>query len=245
MAIVQELKTQYLLYYKDLSAKMIEEDSIYQAMIDKMTGEFDTWGLATEEKAKLLAQTVMTIIPQFEQLAETSARELMMLESDIPIKDNQAAEIIRKTQYYDDRLLETIVEKQADLAAFAVNANSDSAQTTINDLKSKMSNIEQRVIPVAGNTCPPPTPVIAIPTGLNAVATSDTVMTVSWVAVQGATLYALYRDGVQIASTGNLSVVDSGLVQLTKYSYNVRAFSGSLYSDLSLTVVNTTLATTP
>lgn len=245
MAVVAELKTQYLLYYRDLSSAMTDSSSIYQTMIDRMVTELDTWGLITEKKSELLAQTVMTLIPQFEQLAETSARELMTLESEIPIKDNQAGEIIRKTQYYDDRLLETVVEKQADLASFAVNANSDSAQTTINDLKTKMSAIEQRVVTVNGNECPVPNPIISIPSGLNVIATSDTVLTISWLAVPNVTLYALYRDGVQIASTGSLSIIDSGLIQLTKYSYNVKAFSGSLYSDLSTTIVGTTLATIP
>lgn len=242
---VMELKTQYLLYYKDLTKAMTEDDSIYQKMIDRMTTEFDNWGITPEQKSELLSQTVMAIIPQFEQLAEASARELMTLESDIPIKDNQALELKRKIQYYDDRLLETIVEKQSDLASFAVNANSDSAQTTINDLKEKMHNVESRVITVNGNECPAPTPVIAIPANLTVQSTSDTTLTISWSAVQDATLYALYKDGVQIASSGALSFVDSGLTQVTKYSYNVRAFSGSLYSDLSQTVVGTTLATVP
>lgn len=242
---VAELKTQYLIYYRDLAGAMTDSQSIYQKMITKMIEQFNDWGITEEEKAKLTAQTVMSLIPQFEQLAEESSRELMKLESEIPIKDNQAAEVLRKTQYYDDRLLETVVEKQADLASFAVNANSDSAQDSINDLKTKMSAIEQRVVPVLGNSCPPLPAVISIPTGFNVVSTSDTILTISWLAVSGATSYVLYRDGVQIASTGNLSVIDSGLTQLTKYSYNVRAFSGSLYSDLSLTVVGTTLATTP
>lgn len=243
--MVQELKTQYLLYYKDLTKHMLSEDSVYTKMIEKMIAEFDSWGLITEKKSELLAQTLMTLIPQFEQMAEKSAMELMTLESELPIKDNQALEIIRKTQYYDDRLLETIVEKQSDLASFAVNSNSDSAQTTINDLKAKMANVESRVIPVKGNTCPPPEPVVSIPNGFNVIATSDTVLTISWLAVQDATLYALYRDGVQIASSGALSFVDTDLIQLTKYSYNVRAFNGSYYSDLSQTVIGTTLATIP
>lgn len=242
---VEELKSLYLTYYKDLSEEMMETTSIYQKMIDKMTEEFNAWGLLPEKKAELLSTTVMTLIPQFEQLAEESARALITLEHEIPIKDNQSLELERKTQYYDDRLLEVIVEKQADLASFAVNANSDSAQTTINDLKDKMHNIESRVVPVNGNDCPAPTPIISVPSGLNAVATSDTVLTISWLAVADATLYVLYRDGVQIASTGGLSVIDDGLIQLTKYSYNVKAFSGSLYSDLSQTVVGTTLETIP
>jgi hypothetical protein len=240
---VLELKTQYLIYYRDLVSAMTDSVSIYQRMLDKMIEEFDTWGITPEEKAKLTSQAVMALIPQFEQLAHTSARELMTLEADLPIKDNQALEVIRKTQYYDDRLLETVVEKQADLASFAVNANSDSAQDTINDLKTKMSAIEQRVIPVLGNDCPALPATISIPTGFTVTATSDTTLTIAWLAVSGATLYALYRDGIQIASTGSLSVIDIGLLELTKYSYNIRAFSGSLYSDLSTTIVGTTLAT--
>lgn len=242
---VMELKTQYLVYYRDLVDAMMDNNSIYSNMITKMLEEFEGWQLLPEKKSELLTQTILTLIPQFEQLAESSARELLLLESEIPIKDNQALEVARKTQYYDDRLLETILEKQADLASFAVNANSDSAQTTINDLKDKMHNVELRVVPVNGNDCPAPTPVIAVPSGLAVTPTSDTVLTINWLAVPEATLYVLYRDGVQIASTGNLIVTDDGLDQLTKYSYNVKAFVGSLYSDLSLTVVGTTLATTP
>ncbi len=245
MAIVSELKSLYLIYYKDLSSAMMAPDSIYNKMFEKMVDEFDKYGLTPEEKAKLTSQTVMQLIAQFDQLASSGARELITLEHEVPIKDNQAGEVLRKTQYYDDRLLETIVEKQSDLAAFAVNANSDSAQTTINDLKVKMSAVESRVVPLVGNICPKPVPVIAIPVGLAISAIKVSSLTISWLAVADATLYVLYRDGVQIASGSSLNVVDTGLLEGTKYSYNVRAFSGSLYSDLSLTVVGTTAVTIP
>lgn len=245
MAIVAEYKTLYLLYYRDLKEAMTDDNSIYMKMYNKMLEEFNAWGLTPEEKAKVVAQETMHMISQMEQILHASTKELVTLEHDLPLKDMQTGEVSRKIQYYDDRLLETIVEKQSDLASFAVNANSDSAQTTINDLHAKMSNVESRVVPVNGNDCPAPTPVISIPTGLNVVSTSDTTLTISWNAVAGATLYELYRDGTVIASSGTLSALDVSLTQLTKYSYNVRAFSGSLYSDLSLTVVGTTLATTP
>lgn len=242
---VEELKTLYLSYYKDISRAMMDTDSIYQVMIDKMIDQFKDYALTNEEKGKLFSQTMMTLIPQFEQMAEASARELMTLEHDIPIKDQQVLELERKTQYYDDRLLETVLEKQADLASFAVNANSDSAQTTINDLKEKMHNVEARIVPVNGNDCPAPTPIISIPSGLIVSEIADTHMKVSWLPVTDATLYVLYRDGIQIASTGSLYAIDTGLIQLTKYAYNVKAFSGTLHSDLSNTVVGTTIATTP
>ena len=84
-----------------------------------------------------------------------------------------------------------------------------------------------------------------MPAGLNVVVDSDTQLTVSWLAVPNVTSYVLYQDGVQVASTGSLSFIASGLNEVTKYSFNVKALEGSLSSDLSTTVVGTTLATTP
>jgi len=43
------------------------------------------------------------------------------------------------------------------------------------------------------------------------------------VSVVGATLYVLFRDGIQIASGSSLSIVDTGLAEGTKYSYNVKS----------------------
>lgn len=240
---IPELKEQYLQYYTDIGARMTNTESIMDTMFTKIEDLFDKWGITAEKKSELMAQTSATLIPQFEQILQTSVKDLITLEHDVVMKDKSSEETVRKIQYYDDRLLETIVEKQSDLASFAVNANSDSAQVTINDLKTKMATLQGRVIPLDGVQCPPPDPVISIPTGINIVAATDLTMTVGWNNVQGATLYQVFRDGIQIASTGNLSIIDDGLTQLTKYAYNVKAFSGGLHSDLSQTVIGATLET--
>jgi len=186
---------------------MVATDSIYSVMLKKMLEEFENFGLTPEQKAELTAKTVMDLITKFEQYAESSARELISLEHELPVKDNQALEIKRKTQYYDDRLLETVVEKQAELASFATNANALNAKETIKTLKEKMKNIEERVVPVDGSTIPEPVPIVPVPTGLNVVATSDTTLTISWQAVPNATVYALFQDGIQISSSGSLSTL--------------------------------------
>jgi len=227
--------------YKEKSADV----SIYDSMLKKLEESIKDYGITPEQKGELVTKTVMTLIPQYEQLAETSARDLMTLEAELPIKASQDKEVIRKTQYYDDKMLEEVMGKQGDLASFATNANSDTAQATINDLKAKMANLEARVVPVQGNDCPAPTPVIPIPAGLNVIVDSDSQVTVSWLAVPNVTSYVLYQDGVQVASSGNLSYVATDLLELTKYSFNIKALEGSLSSDLSDTVVATTLATVP
>ena len=241
MLVIPELKTKYLSYYADIIIKMTDTTSIYNRMLIKLNEQFDLWGLTEEKKAELISQTVMSLIAQFEQLAGNNARELITLEHDMVMKDEQSIELIRKTQYYDDRLLETVVEKQADLASFAVNANSTSAQNTINDLKTKMGAIESRVTPVLGNTYNVPNVIIAVPTGLAVAQTSSTTLTISWNAVTDATGYALYRDGIIIETTTLLTFLDTGLVTATAYDYNVRALGSGTYSDLSSTVIGTTL----
>lgn len=235
-----DLKVKYLEYYKAIAKEMTSVESVYDLMIKRLLEEFQDLGIDNEQKADKLSTLLMQIIPVFEELAGKSAREVIVLESDVPLKAEQANEAVRKTQYYDDRLLETVMEKQADLASFAVNANSDSSQSTINDLKVKMSNIEARVTAVG--TPAVPATVVPYPTGLLAYGATATTLNISWNAVVGATSYTLYRDGVQIASTGSLSFVSNGLSASTKYAYNVKAYINTFFSDLSPTVMGTTIA---
>lgn len=242
--ILSEMKTVYLIYYKDITANMTAVNSIYDTMLKKLEESFNTYGLDAMEKAKILSQTIMTIMPQYEQMASKATLDLLNLEAERPIKDSQRKEVDRKSQYYDDKLLVEMIGKQGDLASFAVNANSSTAQDSINDLKAKMTALTNRVVPLVGEaTCPVPDPIIPVPATVSATAITDVSLTLTWASVAGATSYVVYRDGVQIASTGLLFINDSGLTQLTKYAYNVKVVSGSLTSDLSPTVVAQTLVT--
>ncbi len=242
--ILSEMKTIYLVYYKDISTNMTAVGSIYDTMMKELNSRFDDFGLDAIERAKLVAQTVMTLMPQYEQMASKATLDILNIEAERPIKDSQRKEVDRKSQFYDDKLLIEMIGKQGDLASFAVNANSSTAQDSINDLKSKMTALTNRVVPLTGeSTCPVPDPIIPVPATVVPSSITDTTLTLTWASVTGATSYVVYRDGVQIASTGLLFINDSGLTQLTKYAYNVKVVSGSLTSNLSPTVVAQTLVT--
>lgn len=245
MAIVlSEMKTIYLVYYKDISTNMTAVGSIYDTMMKKLEENFNSYGLTVEEKGKLIAQAVMTIMPQYEQLASKATLDILNIESERPIKDSQRKEVDRKSQFYDDKLLLDIIGKQGDLASFAVNANSSTAQDSINDLKTRMTALTNRVVPLTGElVCPVPDPIIPVPATVTPSLITDVTLTLTWASVPNATGYIVYRDGVQIASTGLLYINDSGLTQLTKYAYNVKVVSGTLTSDLSPTVIAQTLVT--
>lgn len=68
----------------------------------------------------------------------------------------------------------------------------------------------------------------AAPTGLNAVALSDTEIALDWLASVDAVIgYKIYRDGVYIYSVTGTSYSDTGLTSGTQYSYEVLAYDAS------------------
>jgi chitodextrinase len=88
--------------------------------------------------------------------------------------------------------------------------------------------------PPAPNPTPNPTPIPipipvtsipSAPSGISALATSPTTVSVSWNASAGATGYRLYRDVWSVGTTAGTSLVDSGLFANTTYSYSVAAYN--------------------
>ena len=60
-------------------------------------------------------------------------------------------------------------------------------------------------------------------------------VSLSWNAVSGATSYKIFRNGVQITTTTNLSFTDTGLTPSTSFSYSVVASDGTNDSPVSNT----------
>ena len=92
----------------------------------------------------------------------------------------------------------------------------------------------------------PPT----VPTDVYAMAISSSSITISWnastdnVAVTG---YKVFRSGVQVGTTANLSYTDTGLTPDTSYSYTVEAFNaaGNVSAQSSPASATTLNDTTP
>ena len=87
----------------------------------------------------------------------------------------------------------------------------------------------------------------ATPTGLNISATSDTSLTVSWNASEGAESYTLYRDSDEnglfndaVYLGTNTSRLDAGLPTGVTFWYKVKASNAAGESDLSIAVAGTT-----
>jgi fibronectin type 3 domain-containing protein len=82
------------------------------------------------------------------------------------------------------------------------------------------------------------------PTGLSAQA-GDTVTTLSWAAVSGATSYKVYRGGVLRATVSTTTWTDTGLTNGTTYSYYVTAVKVAVESAPSATVTAAPAAVVP
>jgi len=236
--------TQYLDYYKQISASKNESDSGLDKSFAAIIKQFDEYGLTHEEKAKYIAEMYSKTASEIDKNSSTSALQLMKQEADTPLKCAQVELVERQTQGYDESMLIKIMEQQGGLASFAVNSDSDFAQDTINDLKCQMAQIQSRSEPLPDEiVCVitgAPTPV---PANLNVTNITDTSMLISWASVTGATSYQLYMDGVEIQSGSELFLQLGGLTALTKYSFNIRATAGGNPSQLSSTVTVSTLQT--
>src|SRR5712671_3315228 len=82
----------------------------------------------------------------------------------------------------------------------------------------------QQAAPVADTTAP------SVPGGLTAVATSSSHIKLTWSASTdnvGVTGYKVFRNGVQIATTGALTYANTGLLPATTYSFAVAAFDAA------------------
>lgn len=225
-------------YYGKIVVKMIGAEGTQFKALDAITKVFTNNGVSSEVYGQALVEVAVQTAIQFNKDATSSAIELIRLEPEFELKAAQRDLTVRQTQGFDDNLLIKNVEKQGELAAFAVNANSASAQTTINDLKTLMAQLSSRVIPLdSGDSCPAITPITAIPTSVVATAITDTSITISWNAVSGATSYLVYKDGVLASTSGSVSFVDTGLTPNTKYSYSVKASINGIESNHTNAIV--------
>ena len=228
-------------YYEKCIVKMVGENSAQSKALEQIKKVFEGLEISSEQKGQALTELAVQMAVQFNKDATGAALELIKMEPEFELKSAQRDFTIRQIQGYDDNLLLKIVEEQGGLASFAVNAGSDSAQTTINDLKAKMTAVETRVKTLAGSSsCPTPIPVTPVPTSLVPIAVTSNNITIGWNSVVNATSYLVYKDGLLAATSGSLSFVDTDLNAETKYAYTVKASINGVLSDHTNALVVTT-----
>lgn len=225
-------------YYAKIVVKMLGAEGTQFKSLDAITKVFINNGISSEIYGQALVEVAVQTAVQFNKDATSTALEIIRLEPEFELKAAQRDLTVRQTQGFDDNLLIKNVEKQGELAAFAVNANSASAQTTINDLKTLMAELSSRVVPLGtGDSCPAITPITAIPQSLVATLITDTSITIGWNPVSGATSYLVYKDGILAATSGAVSFIDTGLTPNTKYSYSVKASINGVESNHTNAIV--------
>ncbi|MEX0907053.1 MAG: hypothetical protein WD054_01890, partial [Gemmatimonadota bacterium] len=94
-----------------------------------------------------------------------------------------------------------------------------------------------------------PVDVLPGPTGIDAIATSRTAVTVTWEAVTGATLYNVERAGAtgafaSIGTSTSTTYVDTEIAPSTEYRYRVQGLVGSQATSFSAEAAVTTQALT-
>ena len=135
----------YLQYYNDIAQEMLKDTSTFNILTGKLLEEFKAFGLTNEEKAKALAQIYSEEIKYIDSEASSAALALLKQEDSTELNNAKIETEERKRRGYDDNVLIEIMKAQGGLASFAVNANSDTAQDTIDDLHVVMDKVEDRV----------------------------------------------------------------------------------------------------
>lgn len=98
-------------------------------------------GLKLDKDTLLVAEQINT---------QTKATEKTLNEALKVVQET--LKVIRDKQGYDDQMIMKTTEQQANLASFAVNANSTTAQGAIDNLKCLMLKQLSRTVPLTGET---------------------------------------------------------------------------------------------
>jgi len=141
----QDVEALYLKYYADISGLMMDAKSPFKTMTDKLLTQFKLLGLTNEEKANALVAIYSEETKSINAESSKAALNLIKQRDDSELSEAKVATEERKARGYDDNIMIEIMKAQSGLASFAVNANSSTAQDTINDLHTVMDTVKNRV----------------------------------------------------------------------------------------------------
>jgi hypothetical protein len=149
---MDQLEAKFLQYLRSISAEMTGSNSVLTAMVNALKKEMETLSLNAEARVQMLSQLYAQEAQYINSEATKAALALIQEDRNQELTDAQLLTEQRKRQGYDDNVLIEIMKAQGSLASFAVNANSDTAQDTIDDLHAIMDKIEDRACDIVCDT---------------------------------------------------------------------------------------------
>ena len=124
-----------------------------QKAIDAVMASFSTYSITNEMLGEILSNLAIQTAVEFNKDAINAAvsaikedTSLSKTDSDILVNTARESLLNRQEKGFDDNLFVKTTEFQSNLASFAVNAGSDTAQTSIDDLKTKMATLEATAV---------------------------------------------------------------------------------------------------
>jgi hypothetical protein len=149
---METIEQKFLQYFNSTSKEMMKEDGILETMAGRLREEMKTLSLNVEQRVQMLSQLYAQEAQYINSEAVKAALALLQEDRNDELADAQLLTEERKRQGYDDNVLIELMKAQGSLASFAVNANSDTAQDTIDDLKVIMKVVEDRVCDLVCDT---------------------------------------------------------------------------------------------
>lgn len=126
---------------------IIQEEKKQDAIDSQIAVDTSQIALNTKQGLKLDKDTSLVteqINTQTQATTKTQNEALKVVQ--------ETLKVVRDKQGYDDQMIMKTTEQQANLASFAVNANSTTAQSAINNLKCLMLKQLSRTVPLAGES---------------------------------------------------------------------------------------------
>lgn len=148
------LKSKFKDYYTDIRKHIAVNDELLNAQEEKFKEQLDNWEITPEEQAAKLTEYYARQTETLLSSSISTTMQLLELEYKSELLNQQANQVIRQIQGYDDNLMVKMAEFQSGLASFAVNSGSDTAQDTIDRLNLLLIEIEKRIKVVLNNQAP-------------------------------------------------------------------------------------------
>ena len=237
---MEDVKIRTLEFYDELINRTLSDsytdsdgnpqDSILKRTMDTVLQLFNDYSLDNVTMGTILSELIAQTSVSFNKDAINGAVAMLQEERKTDLINEQKSLVKRQVQGFDDNLMVKATEHQSNLAAFAVNAGSSTAQTTIDDLKLRMTDMLNRVASVRKQ-------IVTI----TLIKVEDTEVSIELVGDVDTVSFDVYQDDVLILTAVDGVQTITGLTADTKYFYTAVAVAAdaSRYGTSNPLVITT------